>query len=522
MIYTALKILTSSAVTEFKYELNGTLTDAEVMYTNKDEDYRIVLVKGFNSEVLKNAQIKVSIPSANYNATHSIRLNFNNVNNNALSSAYIAASTKLRNAKVGTEVGQYSAESVATFKGAVEAAGKAAVKPSGTQAETNAAVEVLNQAVTVFAASAVQPGGGVVVPPVTPPGSIVDGKYTLNYRILKNGTSENSVMDEYVAHPGRLLVQNGVKYVQIRLRQSNEITGFKVLGVTPTTIESDPAANTRLVQFTVSDLTAKPSGWVKIDWKAVNYHHEYDIQIEFGTYTKVNDWGSDGFGTVIDSLPPVPGTPTDGKDHEEEKVEESEDSDTGTSGTATFSDSSKHWAKEAIARAINLGIINGYKDGTFKPNATITRAEWTAILMRALKIEGKASTLTLADQDNIQAWAKPFVEQALSVGIISGYSDQTFRPLKKVTRAEIAIMVVKALNLPLESAESLTFADKDQFNNYAKPYIATAVKYRLMNGQGNNRFAASGEATRAESVTLVLRAIDYLEAKTKEATKANK
>jgi len=353
----------------------------------------------------------------------------------------------------------------------------------------------------------------------TNPEGLKDGKYTLNFTILKKGTSQASVMDEYVAHPGRLLVENGVKYVQINLKQSNEITGFTVEGSTPTTIESNASANTRRVQFAVDQLPAKLEGWVKIDWPAVNYHHEYDIEIQLKSYTPVSSWGSESFG-------PVKGRPNPG---EEEEVKENEPGkETGGEpkpGTEpgqpaqSFSDTVSHWAKHAIDRAVKLGIVSGYPDGSFKPGATVKRSEWTAILGRALKLDGNKKELSFTDLSSIQPWARPFIEQALAAGIINGYADGSFQPNKEVTRAEAAIMIVRALKLPLEDESTLTFADKDDIPAFARAYVATAVKHGLITGLQDNRFSASKPASRADAVTLALRAVDYVEAKEKEKAK---
>ncbi|WP_336776091.1 S-layer homology domain-containing protein [Paenibacillus sp. MMO-58] len=346
------------------------------------------------------------------------------------------------------------------------------------------------QALTTAVANAT--GGGTA--PVDP-NQIPNGTYSLNFTILKEGTTQASVMDGYTVHPATLVANNGVYSVTLRLTQSKEITGFKVNGVAPTTVSSNAEKNTRDVKFTVSDLSQMVNGWVKIDWDAVNYHEEYNVQIKFGSYFAYTEPGWMG-------NPSIPSTP----DEEEETTGPSTEQP-----SATFKDVEKHWANESIKRAVQLGIVNGYSDGTFKPDGVINRAEFTAMISRALKLKAPVdgTTVNFSDLTSIPAWAKPFVEQAAASGIISGYADESFRPAQEISRTEIAVMVVKALGLPLEPTASLTFADANSVPEYAKAAVATAMKYGLFQGKGNNKFDPTANATRAEALTLILRALDF-------------
>ncbi|MCK9858447.1 S-layer homology domain-containing protein [Paenibacillus sp. ATY16] len=365
--------------------------------------------------------------------------------------------------------------------------------------------ELLAQLQALTTAVANASGGGGTAP--VDPNQIPNGTYSLNFTILKEGTTQASVMDGYTVHPATLVANNGVYSVTLRLTQSKEITGFKVNGVAPTTVSSNAEKNTRDVKFTVSDLSQIVNGWVKIDWDAVSYHEEYNINIKFGSYFTYTEPGWTG-------NPSIPSTP-------EEEEEETTDPSTEQPGT-TFKDVEKHWANESIKRAVQLGIVNGYSNGTFKPDGVINRAEFTAMISRALKLqasEGGAS-LNFSDLSSIPAWAKPFIEQAAAAGIISGYADDSFRPAQEISRTEIAVMVVKALGLPLEPAASLAYADANSVPEYAKAAVATAVKYGLLQGKGNNKFDPLAHATRAEALTLILRALDFAAAQAAQQTAA--
>jgi len=237
------------------------------------------------------------------------------------------------------------------------------------------------------------------------------------------------------------------------------------------------------------------------------------------SYTPVSSWGAESFGPVKER--PNPGEEGEVKENEPGK-ETGGEPKPGTEPVQpakSFSDTASHWAKQAIDRAVKLGIVSGYPDGSFKPGATVKRSEWTAILGRALKLGGAKKELSFTDLSSIQPWARPFIEQALAAGIINGYADGSFQPNKEVTRAEAAVMIVRALKLPLEDESTLTFADKDDIPAFARAYVATAVKHGLITGLQDNRFSASKPASRADAVTLALRAVDYVEAKEKEKAK---
>ncbi|UXO87957.1 NEAT domain-containing protein [Bacillus safensis] len=117
--------------------------------------------------------------------------------------------------------------------------------------------------------------------------SFVDGEYTVGFTILKNGSTEASMMDTYTEKPAKLIVENGKKTAYVTLKQSKEITDFKVEQngalVTTETVSEDETANTRVIKFDVADLSAKLNGWVKIYWDLGGfiYDEAYDVQFAF-------------------------------------------------------------------------------------------------------------------------------------------------------------------------------------------------------------------------------------------------
>lgn len=113
-----------------------------------------------------------------------------------------------------------------------------------------------------------------------------------------------------------------------------------------------------------------------------------------------------------------------------------------------FSDISGHWAEARIQQALSSGIITGYPDGTFGPGKNVTRAEFSVMLMNALNSQKAGAELVFSDTMEIGSWAKLAVSQAVQEGILSGYPDDTFRPNANITRVEMAMMVANALKVP--------------------------------------------------------------------------
>jgi len=179
-----------------------------------------------------------------------------------------------------------------------------------------------------------------------------------------------------------------------------------------------------------------------------------------------------------------------------------------TKAELSFTDLSSHWAKNAITSAVATGIATGYPDGSFKPDQYITRAEFTKLLVEGLELAASAKALDFTDAASIPQWAQSSVQAAVSAEVITGYQDGSFRSDGQLTRAEMAVMITKALDLELEAAEALTFNDADSIPSYAKERVATAVKHGLIQGLSQERFGANENATRAQAVSIILRAAE--------------
>jgi tripartite motif-containing protein 71 len=179
--------------------------------------------------------------------------------------------------------------------------------------------------------------------------------------------------------------------------------------------------------------------------------------------------------------------------------------ETETTPDVSFSDISSHWAEGNIKQAVNEGIVKGYVDGTFKPNATVTRAEFAVMLMNALKPADEGAELTFADTSKIGAWAQKAVAQAVQASMINGYEDGTFRPSGQLTRAELAAIIANALKLSSETGAVTEFADDQSIPAWAKGAVGALKKLDLVTGKGANNFDPKATTTRAEAVTVLLK-----------------
>lgn len=184
-----------------------------------------------------------------------------------------------------------------------------------------------------------------------------------------------------------------------------------------------------------------------------------------------------------------------------------------------FSDISESGYRDYILSAYDFGIVNGYADGTFRPNAVITRAQFVTMLYR---MSGAAApeeaALDFSDADSI---AEPFLDAVswgVETGIIKGYEDNTFRPNLPITRAQMATFMARFVLMTEtfddakmeELKKPCSFVDSADI---ADPYVESVniiANLGLMQGFGNGVFAPNGTANRGMAATILMRAYQLL------------
>ncbi|PQP84487.1 hypothetical protein C0Q44_07985 [Paenibacillus sp. PCH8] len=185
----------------------------------------------------------------------------------------------------------------------------------------------------------------------------------------------------------------------------------------------------------------------------------------------------------------------------------------------TFADVEKHWAKEAVNDMGSRMIIHGVNDTTFNPDKAITRAEFAAIIVRGLGLklgEGAQPFRDVTTKD----WYSSAVQTAASYELINGFEDGTFRPNDTITREQAMTLIARAMKLTgladqyanLDATEILSaFTDSASVGNWAKDNIALTAKAGLISGRSDGKLAAKANVTRAEVATLIQRLLSKSE-----------
>ncbi|MGN4780518.1 MULTISPECIES: NEAT domain-containing protein [Bacillus cereus group] len=227
--YVSFTLTNSSWITKFEFEKNGSFVDAHVISEDKKADTRVVEVEVPDLSKKLNAKVKVDIDSMNYHHFYDIQFAFD----------------------------------------------KGSIKPLDSQGGND------NQGGNNNQDENNKPR--VIVDSK----NLVDGQYDITFKVLKDKTDEISKMHDYVVNPAKLIVKDGKKYIEMTLKNSAWITKFQAenneLFADAKVVSEDKNANTRVVQFEVEDLFKKLNAKVKVDIDEMNYHHFYDVQIQFDT-----------------------------------------------------------------------------------------------------------------------------------------------------------------------------------------------------------------------------------------------
>ncbi len=160
-----------------------------------------------------------------------------------------------------------------------------------------------------------------------------------------------------------------------------------------------------------------------------------------------------------------------------------------------------HWAEEAFGRGVDKGWIVGYQDGTFRPDDGLTRAEFTVMVNRALGFT-EEDELVFADVRE-EAWYAEPVKIASAAGYISGYEDGSFRPEAEITRLEAVAIVAALMNNPAAQAPIATFVDADEIPDWGKAAVNKAVDRGVIKGYADNTFRPQRSLSRAEGVAIL-------------------
>jgi hypothetical protein len=186
-------------------------------------------------------------------------------------------------------------------------------------------------------------------------------------------------------------------------------------------------------------------------------------------------------------------------------------------GYSYFSDTTTHWAKNDILELANKLIVEPRSNsGTnFEPNKNITRAEFAVFIAKGLGLAGdEASARRFPDVSSGTTAA--YIGAAAKAGIINGNADGTFKPNSNITREQMALMMVRAMeyagyNTSMNGASTATLTKfKDAAKIQSKETVAKAVKEGIIQGVTTNTFQPQGNATRAQAAVMLKRVLDKL------------
>lgn len=164
-----------------------------------------------------------------------------------------------------------------------------------------------------------------------------------------------------------------------------------------------------------------------------------------------------------------------------------------------------HWAHEAITKLSAKHVVKGVSDTTFSPGKAITRAEFTALLTRALGLS--ASKDARFKDVPAGSWYSEAVNAAYEAGIVKGMSAELFGPEKLIQREEMAVMLARANDMiqAVEKVETIEieYSDSDEIASWAISSVQVLRKSGLMQGVLNNLFLPKKTATRAEAAQAI-------------------
>lgn len=169
-----------------------------------------------------------------------------------------------------------------------------------------------------------------------------------------------------------------------------------------------------------------------------------------------------------------------------------------------FSDINNHWAGEYISTLSSAGYISGYPDGTFKPDKTVSQAEFVTVLISCMGIT-PTDTTTGYFNDTKNHWARGSINEAVKQGILvpSEYSN-VLQPDSGLKRSQAAAMMVRALGQQPDNG-AISFTDKDAVEqSMYRGYIKTAYDFNLLTGYPGGEFKPFEFVTRAQMCKLIL------------------
>lgn len=179
----------------------------------------------------------------------------------------------------------------------------------------------------------------------------------------------------------------------------------------------------------------------------------------------------------------------------------------------SFDDIKGHWAKSDIELLASKMVVSGTTDTVFAPDHNITRAEFAALLVRSLALTSNAEAASFNDV-HATDWFAGSIGAAVKAKLVSGYEDGSFKPNAPITREQMAVMVAKALSAAGKTVDSQAellnkFNDNLEISVWAMSSVSQSVKAGIISGMTDTTFVPSANASRAQAVVMLKRLLQY-------------
>ena len=178
----------------------------------------------------------------------------------------------------------------------------------------------------------------------------------------------------------------------------------------------------------------------------------------------------------------------------------------GVTSTAAFasqfSDTKGHWAESSIDRWSGYGVVNGHGNGTFSPNANMSRAEMAQTYVNLLQLTEKADISRFTDVDP-DAWYADAIAKCVAAGILNGTSDTTISPQGTVDREQMFVSFGRAMGLkPVENTDS-SLSDLGDVSDWAEGMVNALLEAGYVNGMEDNTLRPQADINRASVMSLM-------------------
>lgn len=272
-----------------------------------------------------------------------------------------------------------------------------------------------------------------------------------------------------------------------------------------TEIETDESTFT-IEGTSSSSLVVETSGSNGFTEETVVHNGEFSVEVSLSG-NNIRDiftlTARDAAGNVSSGLKVyITGTGESGLTDTEEEDEDEE--------STSFTDMAGHWSESYVNRLSDMDVISGYDDGTFRPDAPITRAELLKIALLAFghDVEDNSSSITFSDVNSTD-WYADVIIYADEADIVDGYADGSFLPNNNINRAEALKIILEAKGgITLEDVTP-NFSDVNAVTDWFAAYTSWGLSNDIIAGYDDGTYRPGQNITRAEASKIVLEVLDF-------------